>query len=144
DVYDGAAFARSGVVCVTINYRLGIEGFLPIAGAPTNLGLRDQIFALQWVRDAIAGFGGDPANVTVFGESAGGMSIANLMVSPLAKGLFKRAIIQSGHGSMVRPIEIAQRLTKKVAKILRVKPTLEGFKSRSIEECLAALSKVSL
>lgn len=144
DVYDGAAFARAGVVCVTINYRLGIEGFLPIDGAPTNLGLRDQIFALQWVRDAIAGFGGDPTNVTVFGESAGGMSIANLMVSPLAKGLFKRAIVQSGHGSMVRPIGVAQRLTKKVAKILRIKPTPEGFRSRSIEQCLAALSKVSL
>ena len=144
DVYDGAAFARAGVVCVSINYRLGIEGFLPIPGAPTNLGLRDQIFALEWVREAIAGFGGDPANVTVFGESAGGMAIANLVVSPLAKGLFKRAIIQSGHGDMVRPVDVAQRLTRKVAKILRVRPTLEGFKSSSIKDCLAALRKVSL
>ena len=59
DVYDGASFARAGIVLVTINYRLGIEGFLPIPGAPTNLGLRDQIFALEWVRDNIAAFGGE-------------------------------------------------------------------------------------
>jgi len=70
-VQDGAAFARSGVVCMTINYRLGIDGFLAIEGAPTNLGLRDMIAALRWVRENAAAFGGDPDNVTVFGESAG-------------------------------------------------------------------------
>lgn len=96
--HDGSAFARSGVICVAINYRLGIEGFLPFDGCPTNLGLRDQIFALEWVRDNIAAFGGDPAKMTVFGESAGAMSITSLVTSPLAKGLFRRAIIQSGHG----------------------------------------------
>ncbi|MCW8874110.1 MAG: carboxylesterase family protein, partial [Xanthomonadales bacterium] len=110
EVYDGSAFARRGVVCVTINYRLGVEGFLPIPGVPTNLGLRDQIAALQWVRDNIAAFGGDAANVTVSGESAGAMSLANLVVSPLAQGLFRRAIVQSGHGSMVRPVAVAQNL----------------------------------
>ncbi len=144
DVYDGAAFARAGIVCVTINYRLGIEGFLPIPGAPTNLGLRDQIFALSWVRDNIAAFGGDRDNVTIFGESAGAMSVANLVASPLAKGLFKRAIVQSGHGDMVRPIPVAERLVKKLAKMLRTTPTVEGFKRRSIAECLAALRKISL
>lgn len=144
DVYDGTAFARAGIVLVTINYRLGVEGFLPIPGAPTNLGLRDQIFALQWVRDNIAAFGGDAGNVTIFGESAGAMSVANLVASPLAKGLFKRAIVQSGHGDMVRPIPIAQRLVKKLAKILKIAPTVEGFKSRSLAECVAALRKVSL
>jgi len=144
DVYDGAAFARAGVVCVTINYRLGIEGFLPIEGAPTNLGLRDQIFALRWVQDSISAFGGDPRNVTVFGESAGAMSVANLVASPLAKGLFRRAIVQSGHGDMVRPIAVAQRLTAKLAKMLRVRPTIEGFRSRSIAECLQAQRKISL
>ncbi|MGE0531352.1 MAG: carboxylesterase/lipase family protein [Hyphomonadaceae bacterium] len=144
DVYDGAAFARAGIVCVTINYRLGIEGFLPIEGAPTNLGLRDQIFALRWVQDNISAFGGDPGNVTVFGESAGAMSVANLVASPLAKGLFRRAIVQSGHGDMVRPIAVAQRLTAKLAKMLRVRPTIEGFRSRSIAECLQAQRKISL
>jgi len=143
-VYDGTAFARRGVVLVTINYRLGIEGFLPIEGAPTNLGLRDQIAALQWVRANIAAFGGDPANVTVFGESAGAMSVANLLASPLAQGLFQRAIVQSGHGSMVRPISVAQRLTRRIAKILRIAPTADGFRSKSVAECLAAQAKVSL
>lgn len=144
DVYDGAAFARAGVICVTINYRLGIEGFLPIPGAPTNLGLRDQIFALRWVRENSAAFGGDAANVTIFGESAGAMSVANLVVSPLAKGLFRRAIVQSGHGSMVRPITVARRLVDKLAKMLRVRPTAEGFRSRSTAECLEAQRKISL
>lgn len=143
DVYNGSAFARQGVVSVSINYRLGVEGFLPIPGAPTNLGLRDQMFALQWVQNNIAAFGGDKSNVTVFGESAGAMSVANLVVSPLAKGLFKRAIVQSGHGDMVRPIPVAQRLVNKVAKKLRVKPTLEGFASRSIKDAIAALREVS-
>jgi para-nitrobenzyl esterase len=143
DVYEGAAFARQGIVCVTINYRLGVEGFAPIEGAPTNLGLRDQLFALKWVRDNIAAFGGDPANVTVFGESAGAMSIANLVTSPLAKGLFKRAIIESGHGNMVRPLAVAQRLTKRLAKILKISPDREGFLSASIGACLQAQKKVS-
>lgn len=142
-VYDGAAFARNGVVLVSINYRLGVEGFLPIPGAPTNLGLRDQLAALAWVRDNIAAFGGDPGNVTVFGESAGAMSVANLIASPLAKGLFRRAIVQSGHGSMVREIPVAARLTKHLAKMLRIKPTLEGFRGASVEACLKALAKVS-
>lgn len=144
DVYDGSAFARAGVVCVTINYRLGIEGFLPIPGAPTNLGLRDQILALQWIQANVAAFGGDPSNVTVFGESAGAMSVANLLASPLANGLFRRAIVQSGHGDMVRPIPVAQRLVGKLAKILRVRPTIEGFRSCTLSQTLDAQRKISL
>ena len=139
---DGAAFARSGVVCISINYRLGIEGFLPIEGAPTNLGLRDQLAAMRWVRDNAAAFGGDPDNVTLCGESAGGMSIANLIASPLAKGLFRRAIIQSGHGSMTRSIEITQRLTRKIAELLDITPNVDGFRSASAEACLQALESV--
>lgn len=143
DVYDGSAFAKAGIVCVSINYRLGVEGFLPIPGAPTNLGLRDQIFALKWVQANIAAFGADAGNVTVFGESAGAMSVANLVVSPLAKGLFRRAIVQSGHGDLVRPIPVAQRLVTKLAKMLGVKPTVDGFRSRSIGDAVKALRKVS-
>ena len=85
-VSDGTEFARSGVVCVAINYRLGVDGFLPIPGVPTNLGLRDMLFALQWVQQNIAEFGGDPTNVTVFGESAGAMAIADLVTSPTRQG----------------------------------------------------------
>ncbi|MBA4089178.1 MAG: carboxylesterase [Sphingobium sp.] len=143
-VQDGSAFARDGVLMVAINYRLGIEGFLPIPGIPTNLGLRDQIFALQWVRDNIAAFGGDPANVTVFGESAGAMSVANLIASPLAKGLFRRAIAQSGHGAMTRDIGVAQRLVKALAKRVKIAPDAAGFRSVAPGDMLDAMEKVSL
>lgn len=141
---DGSSFARSGVVCISINYRMGIDGFLPIPGIPTNLGLRDQIAALHWVQANAVRFGGDPANVTVFGESAGAMSIANLIASPLAKGLFARAIVQSGHGGMTRDIGVAQRLVKKLAKALKISPDAAGFRSVSPEACVAAAEKVGM
>ncbi|RSM89617.1 carboxylesterase/lipase family protein [Kibdelosporangium aridum] len=93
--YDATAFARDGVVAVTINYRLGADGFLYHPGN-ANRGLLDQIAALEWVRDNIAAFGGDPDQVTVFGESAGAMSVGALLTMPKASGLFQRAILQSG------------------------------------------------
>ena len=103
-VYDGANLAGKGVVVVTINYRLGPLGFLALPalskespqGVSGNYGLLDQIAALRWVQKNIAGFGGDSARVTVFGESAGAISVLDLMVSSLAKGLFQRAIAESG------------------------------------------------
>lgn len=144
-VHDGTAFARDGVVFVAINYRMGIDGFLPIPGVPTNLGLRDMIAALAWVQDEIAAFGGDPMNVTVFGESAGAMSIADLITSPLAKGLFRRAIIESGHGAMTRDIPVAQRLVKKLAAMLGISADRAGFASVPPGEAmLDAVEKVSL
>jgi para-nitrobenzyl esterase len=101
-LYDGAALVERGdVVVVTINYRLGLFGFLDLGdegeriGAQPNLGILDQIAALSWVRDNIAEFGGDPNNVTLFGESAGGTSVASLLFAPGARGLFRRAIAQS-------------------------------------------------
>jgi para-nitrobenzyl esterase len=142
-VQDGSAFARDGVVCVAINYRLGVEGFLPLPGAPANLGLRDMIAALEWVRGNIANFGGDPANVTVFGESAGAMAIADLVTSPAAEGLFKRAIVQSGHGSMVRDLSVAQRLVRRMARILKVPPTADGFRDVDWEAGWKAIEKAS-
>ena len=142
-VQDGTSFAHDGVILVSITYRLGVDGFLPIPDAPLNLGLRDTIAALQWVQDNIAAFGGAPKNVTVFGESAGAMSIGNLVPSPLAKGLFRRAIIQSGHGSIVRTQAVMERVTRKMAKLLGVAPTLEGFRSVSIQRGLDALDKIS-
>ncbi len=142
-VQDGTELARSGVVCVAINYRLGIDGFLPVPGAPTNLGLRDILFALRWVQDNIAAFGGDPANVTAFGESAGAMAIADLVTSPLATGLFRRAIIQSGHGAMVRDIRVAQRLVRKLAKVLRITPDLAGFRAVGTDAAADAIEKIA-
>jgi len=94
--YDGARLAARGdVVVVTINYRLNIFGFLYVPGKTSAVGMLDQIAALQWVKDNISAFGGDPDNVTAFGESAGAHSISILMGMPRAKGLFRRAILQS-------------------------------------------------
>jgi para-nitrobenzyl esterase len=97
--YDGARLARLGVVVVSFNYRVGMEGFAQLEGAPANRGLLDQVAALRWVRDNIAPFGGDPDNVTVFGQSAGAGSIAALLGMDAAAGLFRRAIAQSVPGT---------------------------------------------
>ncbi|SIR99609.1 carboxylesterase family protein [Williamsia sterculiae] len=94
--YDADDLAREGVVVVTVTYRLGVLGYLnPCDPAAENLGLRDQLLALEWVRDSVAAFGGDPGSVTVFGHSAGGDSVVALMLAPPATGLFTRAIVQS-------------------------------------------------
>ncbi len=142
-VSDGSSFARSGVVCVAINYRLGVEGFLPIPGVATNLGLRDMIAAIRWVRENVAAFGGDPENITLFGESAGAMAIADLVTSPLARGLFRRAIVQSGHGAMTRDIGVAQRLVRKLAKVLRIVPSRDGFAGVGFSQTLDIVEKIS-
>ncbi len=112
--YDGKALAARGVVLVTINYRLGHLGFFahPALDAQSdervyNFGLLDQIAALRWVQENIAAFGGDAANVTLFGESAGGRSVMALMASPLAKGLFHKSIIQSSYTLPDTPREAA-------------------------------------
>lgn len=142
-VYDGTAFARDGVVAVAMNYRLGVEGFVAIPGAPTNLGLRDVIASLRWLQDNVAAFGGDPGNVTVVGESGGAMLVACLVSSPLARGLFRRAVVQSGHGSAVYPITIAERTATALARVLSVTPDAEGFRSVPPERAVQALQKVS-
>ncbi|MFI6321983.1 carboxylesterase/lipase family protein [Nonomuraea sp. NPDC050556] len=137
DIYDGTAFARDGVVLVTINYRLGVEGFAVFPDAPSNRGLLDQIAALRWVRDNIAAFGGDPGNVTVFGESAGAISIGALAASSLAKGLFQRAILQSGPPHAVPP-ERGAKVTQAMAKILSIEPTAAAFAQIDRERLLDA------
>jgi len=88
---DGATLAAAGAVVVSLNYRMGVEGFAHLAGAPGNRGILDQILALRWVQENVAAFGGDPGNVTVFGQSAGGSSVAALLAMPAAAGLFRRA-----------------------------------------------------
>jgi para-nitrobenzyl esterase len=119
-LYHGQHLSESGdVVVVTINYRLGSFGFLRLAdvtggkiGAGGSEGLMDQIAALRWVQDNIAGFGGDPSNVTIFGESAGGMSVVSLMASPQAQGLFHKAICQSGGGHFSHTRDHASRIAE--------------------------------
>jgi para-nitrobenzyl esterase len=116
-IYDGSAFVRDGVILVSINYRLGALGFfghpaLTKAAKPdeplVNYGLLDQIAALRWVKRNIAFFGGDPTNVTVFGESAGGLDILALMAAPSVKDLFAKAIVESG-GGWWPPVTLAER-----------------------------------
>ncbi|MEV2277412.1 carboxylesterase family protein [Nocardiopsis sp. NPDC049922] len=134
-LYDGSAFARDGVVLVSVNYRLGVEGFGVFPDAPDNRGLLDQIAALRWVRDNIASFGGDPANVTVFGESAGATSIAALTASPHARGSFRRAIMQSGPPHTVSRDEGA-RAVRLMAKELGTPATAEAFAAVDRERLL--------
>ena len=124
DYYNGANLASRGdVVIVTINYRLGALGFLNLpALGETNFGMRDQVAALKWVQDNIASFGGDPGNVTIFGESAGGMSVASLMASPEAAGLFQKAIPQSGAGHNALSAEETNATALKFCQALGVDP----------------------
>ena len=119
-IYDGRPLSRRGdVVVVTVNYRLGPLGFLYLSelcpdleDAIGNAGLRDQVAALEWVRDNIDRFGGDPLNVTVFGESAGGMSVGTLLGMPSARGLFSRAIPQSGAAHNVHTRDTATQVAE--------------------------------
>jgi para-nitrobenzyl esterase len=126
--YDGTAFARDGVVTVTLNYRLGVDGFLHFGDdGPANRGLLDQVAALEWVRDNIAAFGGDPARVTVAGESAGAMSVVSLLSMPRAQGLFARAVAQSGSGHFALQLATATKVAEALAARLGVPLTREAF-----------------
>ena len=135
--YDGTRFARDGVVCVSINYRLGADGFLLLDDAPANRGMLDQIAALRWVRENIAAFGGDPGAVTIAGESAGGMSVTTLLSMPAAEGLFQRVVGQSGAGHHVLSSETAAKVTAALAEQLGVEPTVEGFAVVPMEALIA-------
>lgn len=126
--YDGGRLAREGVVVVTLNYRVGIEGFGLIEGAPANRGLLDQVAALEWVRENIRAFGGDPDHVTVFGESAGAGSVAALLAMPRAAGLFRRAVAQSVPGTFFSA-ELAADFAGAFADELGLRPTVADFGS---------------
>ncbi|MFD8567857.1 carboxylesterase/lipase family protein [Streptomyces sp. NPDC059639] len=140
--YRGETFARDGVVFVGVNYRLGTDGFLHLPGAPDNRGLLDQLAALEWVRDNIAAFGGDPDRVTVFGESAGAMAIGQLLAHPGARGLLRRAVLQSGAcHHFVRP-ETALRIGARLADRLGVPHTAEAFTAVPLPELLTAQAEL--
>ncbi|QUQ65789.1 carboxylesterase/lipase family protein [Kutzneria sp. CA-103260] len=126
-VFDGTAFARDGVVFVSVNYRLGVEGFGQLPDAPANRGRRDQIAALEWVRDNISAFGGDPGNVTVAGISAGAGAVLALL--SLDTGLFRRAVIQSGLLHSAHAANDAALVTAEVARRACVEPTAAALRA---------------
>lgn len=124
--YNGTSFAKNGVVIVTVNYRVGVDGFMHLKGAPDNRGILDQILALQWVQANIDKFGGDPKQVTLFGQSAGAESVAILLGTKQANGLYQKAIIQSPPMQSVTQNE-AQRISSAFANKLKVPATIEGI-----------------
>lgn len=138
-LYDSGAFTRDGVVLVTLNYRLGIAGFLDVPGAPRNRGLLDVLAALRWIRDTISSFGGDPGNITLFGQSAGATLVGALLATPEATGLFHQAVMQSGSGTGAFTPEQAARVTRAAAAELGVKPTADGFATVPDEQFMAVL-----
>jgi len=140
---DGSRFARDGVVCVSLNYRVGADGFLYLGDGTANCGLLDQITALEWVRENITAFGGDPSNVTVFGESAGAISIAMLLSIPRAQGLFRRAICQSGGAHPTFSPAAGQRIGRRFAEQLGVPATREALAAVPIERALQAQAAMS-
>ncbi|MER5808368.1 carboxylesterase family protein [Streptomyces sp. NPDC002033] len=140
-VYDGSAFARDGVVLVSVNFRLGVLGYGLFPDAPANRGLLDQIAALEWVRDNIEAFGGDPARVTVFGESAGAISTGALLAAPRAAGLFARAVLQSGAPEAL-PREKVRAMVRRMASLLKVPATAAAFRAAGLPALLAAQEAV--
>lgn len=152
--FDGAAYCRRGVILVTINYRLGPIGFLvhpwlseenKAEGLPAvsgNYGILDQIAALKWVRENIEAFGGDPDNITIFGQSAGCMSVQTLASSPLTKGMISKAILQSGVGlSYDHALSVAEREGVEFAANAGVN-SLEEMRALSCEQVLAAAGPI--
>tara|TARA_B110001450_G_scaffold145985_1_gene136438 strand:- start:518 stop:2035 length:1518 start_codon:yes stop_codon:yes gene_type:complete len=147
DVYEGIEFAKSGVVCVTINYRLGAQGFLDLSAFGGDyessgcVGIMDQVCALEWVRDHIAQFGGDPNRVTIAGESAGGMSVSTLMATPSAKGLFQQAIAQSGAANNTLSKELSGIITRELFSKLGIHepPDLDAISDEALLEAQVEL-----
>jgi para-nitrobenzyl esterase len=147
-VYDGSALVRRGdVVVLTVNHRLGIFGYLhlkelagPDLASAGNAGMLDLVAALEWVRENIASFGGDPSSVTIFGESGGGAKVSTLLVMPAARGLFHRAIVQSGPGLRVRAPEQATELAGSVLADLGV--SAQGLQALPVERLLDAQGKL--
>ncbi len=150
-VYHGSSLANEGVVVVTLNYRLGVLGFFAhpalsaesSSGVSGNQGIHDQIAALRWVQDNIAAFGGDPSNVTIFGESAGSASVCYLVATPLAKGLFQRAIGQSA-GCFAKHATLEESGDWRQGGALAVDETKAGYKiGHEIATALGATSEES-
>jgi len=136
--YDGGALAGAGVVVVTANHRVGIDGYLQLDGAPANRALLDVAATLRWVQEEIAAFGGDPSRVTVFGESAGAGAVASLLVMPAAAGLFAQAVAQSVPGTFFTPA-LARDVSAELTAPLGLTPSAAALADVPTEELLGAL-----
>ena len=150
--FDGSNLARKhDVVVVGINHRLNIFGYLYLAqlGGPKyansgNVGMLDAVLALQWVRDNIANFGGDPGNVTIFGQSGGGYKVSTLLAMPMANGLFHKAIVESGSALRAIPAEAATASAQKFLEHLGLKPNqTDQLQQMSMEKLLTAMHEVT-
>ncbi|MFK4152276.1 carboxylesterase/lipase family protein [Streptomyces fungicidicus] len=141
-VYDGHTFARDGVVFVSVNYRLGVEGYGLFPDAPANPGLRDQLAALRWVHESVEAFGGDPGRVTLGGQSAGAISAGALLAAPQARGLVRRAVLQSGPPETTDRDKV-RRMVRRMANRLKVPATAEAFAAVDREQLLRAQADVS-
>lgn len=150
--YDGESLARKGdVVVVSLNHRLNVLGFLDLSAygekykSSANAGLLDLVAALQWVKENIAQFGGDPANVTIFGQSGGGGKVSSLMCAPPAKGLFQKAIVQSGsYLSKFAEKEVAQQVSAALLEELKLQPVQVDSLQKISYDILNAAGKVAL
>jgi para-nitrobenzyl esterase len=140
--YRGLRFARDGVVLVSINYRLGVEGFLHVKDGPANRGVLDWLAALEWVQENAPSFGGDPSNVTIAGQSAGGMACATLLSMPAARGLFRRAISMSGPVDAVGELEWAERTGEEFAARLGVASSRSSLAEISDDRLLEAQAEL--
>jgi para-nitrobenzyl esterase len=140
----GSLFSkRTGCVLVTINYRLGVFGFMKVKDGDSNCGLRDQIAALKWIHEEIENFGGDPSQVTIAGESAGGMSVGALLASPIARPYFKSAIAMSGAADNVMSREDAERISSEFAKFARIDvSSVQNLCKFSVPDVLTAQTRL--
>ena len=140
--YDGAAFNRDGIITVSIAYRLGFDGYGWVDGsdAPFNRAVLDQVLALEWVRDNIASFGGDPGEVTIGGQSAGGGNVMVLMTCPRARGLFRRAISESGAVTDF-PADAVRSTAREMARLAGVEPNLEGWRALDYDRVFAVTAE---
>lgn len=141
-LYDGLPFARQGLVFVSIQYRLGVDGFAHLPSAPANRGLLDQLAALRWVHASIAAWGGDPQQVTVFGQSAGAGALACLMGMPASRGLFQRAILQSP-SIACQSIDEATVASRAIAALAGIAPTREAMAAAPPASLLRAVHRLA-
>jgi para-nitrobenzyl esterase len=144
--FRGVNFVRRGAVHVTFNYRLNAFGYLDFSefGFDNNLGLRDQVAVLEWVRDNISAFGGDPSNVTVYGESSGGNAVTTLMATPAAHGLFARAIAQSPPSNAVYRPDVTRQWAREFLELLGAEPghEAEALRESSTDDMVTAARRL--